>query len=248
MSPAGIRLLAAGDTALTVELGDAVAPRINARVLSLDKALAETSLAGIVETVPTYRSLQIHFDPDRLDSEELRRTIERLAPKLDDVPPPGRLWTVPVAYGGEHGIDLESVAERTGLAPDEVIARHMSGDYRVYMIGFQPGFAYLGGLDPRLATPRRDVPRLKTPAGTISIGGVQAAVASVEAPSGWHLLGRTPVRAFMAGRDPAFLLAPGDEVVFHRIPAERWDALDREAAGGAPVAELVAPVVEPSGS
>ncbi len=225
MSPAGIRLLAAGDTALTVELGDAVDPRINARVLSLDKALAETSLAGIVETVPTYRSLQIHFDPDRLDSEELRRTIERLAPKLDDEPPPGRLWTVPVAYGGEHGIDLESVAERTGLMPDEVIARHMSGDYRVYMIGFQPGFTYLGGLDPKLHLPRRETPRLKTPAGTISVGGIQAAVASIEAPSGWHLLGRTPVRAFDPARADPFLFRAGDRIRFERIAHDDYARL-----------------------
>jgi KipI family sensor histidine kinase inhibitor len=107
------------------------------------------------------------------------------------------------------------------------------------MVGFMPGFTYLGGLDQSIATPRRENPRAKTPAGTISIGGIQAAVASVEAPSGWHLLGRTPVRTFMANRDPVFLLAPGDEVTFQPVPAERWDELDRRAAAGDPVAEIV---------
>ncbi len=230
MTQTGYRLLAAGDTALTVELGDAVDPRINARVLSLDKALAESNLAGIVETVPTYRSLQIHFDPDRLDAADLYRTIERLAASLDDRAPPGRRWTVPVAYGGEHGIDLDSVAERTGLTTDKVISRHLGGDYRVYMIGFQPGFTYLGGLDPKLHLPRRETPRLKTPAGTISIGGIQAAVASIEAPSGWHLLGRTPVRAFDPARTDPFLFRAGDRIRFERIAHDDYARLAADAS------------------
>lgn len=225
MTPAGFRLLAAGDTALTVELGDAVDPKINAQVLALDKALSEAKLAGIVETVPTYRSLQVHFDPDVLDVDTLRRTVERLAADLDDRPPPGRLWTVPVAYGGEHGIDLENVAERTGLTTEQVIARHLGGDYRVYMIGFQPGFTYLGGLDPKLHLPRRETPRLKTPAGTISVGGIQAAVASIEAPSGWHLLGRTPVRAFDPARADPFLFRAGDRIRFERIAYDDYTRL-----------------------
>ena len=225
MTPAGFRLLAAGDTALTVELGDAVDPKINAQVLALDKALSEAKLAGIVETVPTYRSLQVHFDPDVLDADTLRRTVERLAADLDDRPPSGRLWTVPVAYGGEHGIDLENVAERTGLTTEQVIARHLGGDYRVYMIGFQPGFTYLGGLDPKLHLPRRETPRLKTPAGTISVGGIQAAVASIEAPSGWHLLGRTPVRAFDPARADPFLFRAGDRIRFERIAHDDYTRL-----------------------
>ena len=230
MTGAAPRLLLAGDTALTVELGDAVDPRINARVLSLDRALEHEALPGVVETIPTYRSLQIHFDPDRLTFEELCRTVGRLAAKLDDEPPPGRMWTVPVAYGGEHGVDLEQVAERTGLSADEVIARHLGGDYRVYMIGFAPGFAYLGGLDPKLHLPRRETPRLKTPAGTISIGGIQAAVASIEAPSGWHLLGRTPVLAFDPARAEPFLFRVGDRLRFQRISTEDYATLARRSA------------------
>ncbi|MBL8687639.1 MAG: 5-oxoprolinase subunit PxpB [Rhodospirillaceae bacterium] len=230
MTRADFRLLAAGDTALTVELGDAVDPKINAQVLALDKALSEAKLAGIVETVPTYRSLQVHFDPDVLDADTLRRTVERLAADLDDQPPPGRLWTVPVAYGGEHGIDLDSVAERTGLTTEQVIARHLGGDYRVYMIGFQPGFTYLGGLDPKLHLPRRETPRLKTPAGTISVGGIQAAVASIEAPSGWHLLGRTPVRAFDPGRADPFLFRAGDRIRFERIAHDDYTRLAADAS------------------
>ncbi|MSP50258.1 MAG: 5-oxoprolinase subunit PxpB [Alphaproteobacteria bacterium] len=230
MTGAGLRLLPAGDTALTVEFGDAVDPRINARVLSLDRALEAAAIPGVIETVPTYRSLQIHFDPDRLDAAALGPAVVRLAATLDDEPPPGRTWTVPVSYGGEHGIDLEQVAERTGLAAEGVIARHLAGDYRVYMIGFQPGFAYLGGLDARLHLPRRETPRLKTPAGTVSIGGIQAAVASIEAPSGWHLLGRTPVRAFDPARSEPFLFRVGDRVRFERVTADGYTQLARRVA------------------
>lgn len=224
------RLLLAGDTALTVELGDTVDPAINARVIALDRALADAGLAGLVETVPTYRSLQIHYDPEAISAETLIAAVERLAVGLDDTPVPGRRWTVPVAYGGQHGIDLEAVAERTGLTADQVIERHMAGDYRVYMIGFQPGFTYLGGLDPKLHLPRRETPRLKTPAGTISIGGIQAAVASIEAPSGWHLLGQTPVRAFDAGRADPFLFRPGDRIRFEHISAADFDRLSQRAS------------------
>ena len=230
MSGVGLRLLPAGDTALTAELGDTVDPRINARVLSLDRALAAAALPGVVETVPTYRSLQIHFDPDRLDMDALGRTIGEFIASLDDQPPPGRHWTVPVAYGGEHGIDLDATAERIGISTEELISLHRAGDYRVYMIGFQPGFAYLGGLDPRLHLPRRETPRLRTPAGTISIGGIQAAVASIEAPSGWHLLGRTPVRAFDPARKEPFLFAVGDRIRFERISADDFLILARRVA------------------
>ena len=224
------RLLLAGDTALTVELGDTVDPAINARVIALDRRFAAAGLPGIVETVPTYRSLQIHYDPAAITVDTLTAAVERLATDLDDTLASGRRWTVPVAYGGAHGIDLDAVAERTGMTADQVVALHMAGDYRVYMIGFQPGFTYLGGLAPKLHLPRRETPRLKTPAGTISIGGTQAAVASIEAPSGWHLLGQTPVRAFDAARADPFLFRPGDRIRFEQISAADFDRLSQRAA------------------
>jgi KipI family sensor histidine kinase inhibitor len=230
MTAGAPRLLLAGDTALTVEFGDAIDPAINARVLALDRALEGAALPGMVERVPTYRSLQIHYDPDLLPTRDLVAAVERLASGLASDAPAGRRWTVPVAYGGDLGIDLDAVAERTGLSAEQVVARHLAGDYRVYMIGFQPGFTYLGGLDDRLHLPRRDSPRLKTPAGTISIGGIQAAVASIEAPSGWHLLGRTPVRAFDPARAAPFLFATGDRIRFERIDPAGFASLSRRVA------------------
>jgi KipI family sensor histidine kinase inhibitor len=232
------RVLPCGDTALAVEFGEAIDPAVNACVLALDARVAQ-GIPGVVETVPTYRSLLVHYDPDVTDFDTLGATLSALSADLPDTPAEGRLWRIPVVYGGAFGVDLEAVSARHGLAPADLIARHAAPIYRVYMIGFVPGFAYLGGLDPSLATPRRDVPRARTPAGSISIGGAQAAVASIEAPSGWHLLGRTPVRSFMPDREPPFILNAGDRVTFEPVPAERWDALDRAAAAGNLIAEAL---------
>ena len=231
------RFLASGDSAVTIEFGDGIDPVVNARVLALDTALARAAIPGLIECVPTYRSAAVQFDPLALDYDAFVATALRLAAAGTGAIETGRRWRVPVVYGGAFGIDLDDVAARHGLAPAEIIRRHAGAVYRVYMIGFMPGYTYLGGLDPTLATPRRPDPRPTTPAGTISIGGIQALIAAAAMPSGWHLLGRTPVRAFMAGRAAPFLFAPGDEVVFDPVPPGRWDALDARAASGDPVAE-----------
>jgi len=233
------RLLPCGDAALAVEFGEEIDPALNARVLALDARVAQ-GLVGVIETVPTYRSLLVHYDPTATDYRTLGDALLGLSAELPEALIEGRLWRIPVVYGGEFGIDLESVAAHHGITTDELIRRHSAPDYRVYMMGFLPGFAYLGGLDPSIAISRRESPRLKTPAGTISIGGIQALVASLEAPSGWHLLGRTPVRNFMADRDPVFILDAGDRVRFEPIPASEWPRLDAAAASG----ELVAEVME----
>lgn len=236
VSDADPRILPCGDAAVAVEFGTEIDPALNRRVLALDAALADRP--WLVETVPTYRSLLVHYDPTAIEYEALRADILGAARRARPIDAAGRSWTIPVAYGGEHGIDLDATAAAHGLTPDELVRRHLAPTYRVYMIGFLPGFAYLGGLDPSIATPRRTTPRLRTPPGTISIGGVQALVASIEAPSGWHLLGRTPVRNFMPGRDPVFLLRPGDRVRFRAIDPAFFAELDRAAASGAFVAEL----------
>jgi KipI family sensor histidine kinase inhibitor len=233
--------LPCGDAAVTVEFGTAIDPAISARVLALDAALNAEPVPGLIETVPTYRSLMVQFDPLVLDFEGLEQRVAALVPNLDTATKSGRRWKVPVVYGGSFGIDLEATAERHGLTPAQLIDRHAAPVYRVYMIGFMPGFVYLGGLDPSIATPRRTDPRPMTPAGVVSIGGIQALIAGQAMPSGWHLLGRTPVRTFMPGREPAFLIEAGDEVVFQPVDAARWDALERAADAGEPVAELAAP-------
>jgi KipI family sensor histidine kinase inhibitor len=233
--------LLAGDTAVTVELGDDVDEALNRRVVALDDAIAAAQWPGVVETVPTYRSIQIHYDPDVLDPATLFRRLEELFDRPLSEETPGRIWTVPVCYGGDNGIDLEAVATRVGLAAEDVIRLHSAPIYRIFAIGFAPGFAYLGGLDPRLHLPRLDSPRLKTPARTISIGGRQAAITSIEAPSGWHLLGRTPVHPFDLRRSEPFLFRAGDRVRFRRIEAADFARLSALAAEGGYMPECLDP-------
>lgn len=234
------RLLPSGDSAIAVEFARNIDDDASQRVLALDKALAAAAVEGVTETVPTYRSLLVHYDPVRIDFETLGGKLVALA--RQPVPPAGkaRRWRVPVTYGGENGIDLEDVAKTLNITPDEVVARHAGGDYRVAMIGFTPGWSYLSGLDKSLHMPRRLSPRVFTPAGTISIGGVQAGIQCLAAPSGWHLLGRTAVRTFQLHRDPVFLTQPGDRVTFCRVDEKTLAEQTRAAEAGEIVAELVA--------
>lgn len=232
------RIVPVGDTAILVELGETIDPGINAAVLALDRRIRAMAIDGVIELVPTYRSLLVHYDPDRVDGRVLLARLAAIEVDPGEPAPAGRLWTVPVTYGGEFGIDLEAVARRHGLSVDDVVRLHTAPTYRVYMVGFVPGFTYLGGLDPRLHTPRLEDPRPRTPAGSVSIGGIQAGIASVEIPSGWHLLGRTPVRTFDPERTPPLLLEPGDRVRFVPIDPATFAELDRRAASHDP---LIAP-------
>jgi KipI family sensor histidine kinase inhibitor len=230
------RFLAVGDSAISIELADDISEETNARIMALDTAIL---LLGhpVLETVPTYRALLVHYDATTVTFADMVARMRSAMQTVTAASFSRHLWEIPVVYGGQFGMDLDAVAARHGLTPDEVVRRHTAPTYRVYMIGFVPGFTYLGGLDPLLATPRLDTPRTRTPAGSISIGGAQAAVASIEAPSGWHLLGRTPVRLFMPARDPVCILAPGDRVRFRSIPASDWQARALDAHLGAAVAQ-----------
>lgn len=239
-APTAPRLLPSGDGALTVEFGATVSADLNARVLALDAAVRAAAFPGVIETVPTYRSLLVEFDPVGTDVAALTDFLTAAAVQpVTHITAPRR-WRVPVVYGGDFGVDLDDLAARHGLTADEVIRRHTAPVYRVFVIGFMPGFCYLGGLDGRLETPRRPQPRGLVPAQSIMIGGAQTAISSVAGPSGWHLIGRTPVRPFLATRAPMFLYAPGDEVVFQPVPAGDWADLDAAAAAGAAVAEVIA--------
>jgi 5-oxoprolinase (ATP-hydrolysing) subunit B len=234
------RLLPSGDSAITVEFAREIDAAANQRVLALDRALAEAPIEGVTETVPTYRSLLVHYDPCRIDFDALGEKLLALARMPAPPTTKARRWRIPVAYGGENGIDLEEVAKALNTTPDDIVARHVAGHYRVAMIGFTPGWSYLSGLDKFLHMPRRQNPRLLTPAGTISIGGVQTGIQCLAAPSGWHLLGRTPVRTYQLHREPIFLLEPGDHVSFFPIDAKSFAEQDRAAAAGEIIAQLVA--------
>ena len=228
-----IRLLPQGEGGITVELGDAIDLAVNARVHALARAVARRLRSQVLEVVPSYASLLVIFDPLAVPRARLARRLEALAREITGAvtEPPRRVVQVPVCYGGELGPDLAEVARAVGLSAAEVIARHSAPVYRVYLLGFTPGFPYLGGMDPRLACPRLPSPRLRVPAGSVAIAGAQTGVYSVESPGGWRILGRTPLRLFdpdARARRP-FLLAPGDGLRFVPVERARCGALVAES-------------------
>jgi KipI family sensor histidine kinase inhibitor len=232
------RALACGDSGVSIEFGHIIDEVINARVLALDHALSATLPEGVIELVPTYRSLMIHYDPVVASFDTISAHALVLARDTSLRMSSGRRLTIPVCYEGPFGADLPEVASCVGLNPSEFVARHAAADYRVYMLGFQPGFAYLGGLDNALSLPRRPQARFGAPAGTISIAAGQCAVHSIDGPSGWHWIGRTPVETYTAGDHPHFAIEPGDHVRFRPITIPQWHVLKAAAAQGDAIIEV----------
>ena len=230
----GPRILNAGETALVVEFGETADPTFHRQVVALEAALMRTPVIGVSETVPTYRSLMIHFDPRATAAEALADAVRQLA--LDDMPGrQPRHWRVPACYDGPHGEDLAEVAQHLDLPPERVAGLHAGASYRVVMYGFAPGFVFLDGLPGELKISRRQTPRPPAHPGALTIANGQALIASIAMPTGWYVLGRTPARTFEPSRDPAFPIAVGDTVSFDRIDPDRFDALLRQAETGAPV-------------
>jgi len=224
------RLLTAGDGAMVVEFGDTVDPALNDAVQRLDAAIAAAGIVGVIEATPTYRSVLVSFDPLVVAPDALgRRLLALAAGPAGAARGASRRWFVPVAFGGEQGWDLDEVGERTGLGAAGVVERHCATEYRVYMLGFSPGYAYLGAPPAELQLPRRATPRLMVPANAFMQGGGQAGISPLAMPSGWHVLGRTPIRLFDLRRESPFLLSPGDRVRFHAIDAADFARRDAEA-------------------
>jgi inhibitor of KinA len=212
------RILPVGDAALVVEFGDAIHPDIHRRVLALDHALTADPFPGLRETVPTYRSLLVYYDPRQFSWDGARRLVANALARSTDTPmPEPREVEIPVVYGGEFGPDIGFVAAHTGLSEEEVVRLHTSVTYTVYMLGFAPGFVYLGGLPEALATPRLPTPRPSVPAGSVGIAGLQTGIYGLSTPGGWRLIGRTPLTMLDLNRQPPTLLQPGDRVRFVRI-------------------------------
>jgi KipI family sensor histidine kinase inhibitor len=234
--------LAAGDSAIAVSFGDGIRADLNDAVIALDRSLCEKPLAGVLETLPTYRSLLVLYDPRKLGYPSMVRALRRRLASLarasraassggglggGEARP--RIVELPVRYGGAYGEDLPDVARNAGLSEDEVIARHSAREYRIYMLGFLPGFAYLGGLDPSIATPRLETPRKAIPAGSVGIGGEQTGIYPLVSPGGWRLIGRTPLKPYDPEREEAFLYRAGDSIRFRPIGDAEFE--DLAAAG-----------------
>jgi KipI family sensor histidine kinase inhibitor len=227
------RLLPCGDRALSVELGDEIGREVNARVLALEYLVRQEGLRGVVETVPTFRSLLVYYDPFAVDVEDLGAALRALAARArPDVLPPARTVELPCCYGGELGFDLDGAAARLGLAAEEVVKLHASAVYYVDFVGFTPGLPYLSGLPERLHLPRLETPRLKTPPGSVSIGGMQCCIYSVESPGGFWVLGRTPVPLYDPAAPDPILLRAGDHVRFHAVDRAEFDAIAAAVAAG----------------
>jgi KipI family sensor histidine kinase inhibitor len=207
-----------GDGAVTITLGDEVSESMSTRVLGVAREI-ERTVAVALDVVPSYAAVTLFYDPALSTYEQMCASLSDLPSAWsvadDATPSSNQLVRIPVRYDGE---DLDEVARRTGLTRAMVIELHSSREYRVYMLGFAPGFAYLGDLDSRLALPRRDSPRKRVPAGSVAIAEGQTAVYPSATAGGWHLIGGTDLEMFGIGRDPPALLAPGDRVVFERVP------------------------------
>jgi len=217
------RFLPAGESSLTVEFGDTIDPVINARVVSLSKNLSKKPIRGVRECAGSYRSLLVMYDPLLIRQRKLIRRLRKRIRNLPELTTSStRTITIPVCYGGEYGPDLPDVAAHTGLSEIEVIRRHTEPEYRVYMIGFLPGFPYLGGLDPILETPRLATPRTEIPPGAVGIGGKQTGIYPLVSPGGWRLIGRTPLRPYDPNWEPPVLFAPGDVLRFESISPEEY--------------------------
>ena len=219
-----IHLTPVGDTGVLAVFDQQISEQIGAQVSALDRAVRGARLPGAGETVPAFASLLVRYDPLVTDYDRMAAAISRLAEHL---PPPdtsaGKLITIPVCYGGVYGPDLGFVADHAGLSESDVIRRHTGREYRIYMLGFLPGFPYLGGLDPALVTPRLQNPRTSIPAGSVGIGGEQTGVYPVASPGGWQLIGRTPLRLF--DPDKPLRYAAGDRIRFAAITPEQFAAL-----------------------
>ncbi|MFY7958808.1 MAG: 5-oxoprolinase subunit PxpB [Elsteraceae bacterium] len=234
-----VKFLSMGDGGMTVEFGREVDPDVHSRVLALDAALAAEPITGVIEASPTYRSLFLQYDPVAIEWDDLQSRLTALIAKAGSKAPEGRRWVVPAGFSPEFGEDLPMVAETKGMTQEQLVAAFCAAEYRVYMIGFVPGFTYLGGLPEPLHLSRRLSPRLLVPAGSVAIGGVQAGMNPIDQPSGWHLLGKTPTRLFDLAREQPCIFAAGDMLTFEPIDADMFAGLADRAKSGDPIARLV---------
>ena len=233
------RVLPAGDTALVVEFGQEIDQALNARVLALARHLAAARLDGVTETVPTFRSLMIHFDPLVLPAAALAAHVTALAAKPAAADAAGRCWRLPVCYDPSFGLDLDEVAARLDLSPAQLVEQHSAETYHVYMLGFVPGQAYLGDLPAGLRLPRRPSPRQAIAAGSVAMAMSMTCIFPKQTPCGWHVIGRSPVPLFQVSPAPRALLAPGDKVGFMPVSRREHEALAAAIAGSVALDDLV---------
>lgn len=218
---------------MIVEFGDSIDRVLSDRVLRLSALVRGANLPGVVETVPTFRSLMVHYEPLATGNASLTAAIEKLLDTSRDEPKPVKLWRIPACYAISHAPDLAEVARRTGLSAAEVVRLHSSTRFHIYMLGFVPGYPYMGDLPDPLVLPRRTDPRIRVPAGSIAIATNMTAIYPLESPGGWHLIGATPIRLFDLRWPRPALLSPGDAVRFEPVSVHEFDAIHAAVAADA---------------
>jgi KipI family sensor histidine kinase inhibitor len=220
-----------GDQGLLLEFGDEIGPEVNEKVRRMTLAIQTESIEGIIEKIPTYRSLLIIYNPLIINIEDLKKRLDWMEEVLGQTPfPEPKLTQIPALYGGFYGPDLEEVAKYHQISPEEVIQLHCSKPYFIYMIGFMPGFPYMGELPEALITPRLKTPRLSVPAGSVAIAQRQTGIYPMESPGGWQIIGRTPVKLFNPEREPPALLQMGDLVQFFPISEKEFREWNLQSA------------------
>lgn len=229
-----IRYLIVSDSALSVEFGNEIHKSIGAKVRALAGYLTRRPIDGVTELVPTYRSLLVHYNPVVISHSRLVRALQKAVSEMGRTDSSGcTVFEIPVLYGGEeYGPDLTYVAQYNGLTPEQVVKLHCKRDYLIYMLGFAPGFPYLGGMDERIATPRLDSPRTKIPAGSVGIAGEQTGVYPIDSPGGWQLIGRTPIELYNPERQPPILFSAGDYIRFVPVSKEEYQEILHRVENG----------------
>lgn len=221
-----IRILTEGDSSVLIEFGKEISPEINRKITATVQMMKEQHIEGVVDMIPAFCSLLINYDPRVISFDELKKRLEILV-KLDAKAGNNRkkIYEIPVCYGGEYGPDMENIAKNAGLTEEEVIKIHSSRDYLIYMLGFLPGFCYLGGLDERIHTPRLANPRIKINAGSVGIGGSQTGIYPLDSPGGWQLMGMTPVKTYDPNRETPILVEAGDYIRFVPIDEAEYNRI-----------------------
>lgn len=228
-----IQLQPMGDAAVRVAFGRVISDEVHRKVRTFCAAMEKSALPGLLEWVPAYAAVTVYYDPWYVRYEEVLQHIHQIWEKKDDIAlSPGKTWVLPVCYEGEFGSDLNDTAAYTGLDVKELVARHTAPSYTVYMIGFTPGFPYLGGMDSSIEAPRLENPRSAVPAGAVGIAGSQTGVYSLKSPGGWRIIGRTPVKLYDRLSDTPVFLQAGDRIRFKAVTSEEYSRIAREVEAG----------------
>ena len=221
-----VKFIYAGDLSLVMEFGNSISSEINSKIRNMAKAIEENPIGGVKEIIPTYRSIQIMYDPLEIKVDDLIQELTSLESSLQSSKEESfKVVQIPTLYGGEYGPDIGFVAKHNNISEEEVIKIHTGTDYLVYMLGFTPGFAFLGGMKEEIHTPRLQTPRTKIPAGSVGIAGAQTGMYPSETPGGWQLIGRTPIKLYDSTKEPPVLLNAGDYVRYVSVSKEEYDEI-----------------------